>query len=313
MRSTAHRSPFSSPATGPCRLIVGTSGFSYTEWAECGFYPEGTPSGKMLPFYAQRFGGVELNHTWYQMPKAEAIERQCSQAPNTFLFTVKLIRRLTHEIEAHAWRAHAARFRDELAPLLQTRQLAAILIALPFEFDRTKDRRCYLGALLDALSGLPLAIEFSHASWATDRVFTELQQRHVTLVTTDTASRPNGFPALDVVTNPDRFYLRLHGRKIQRAYTRGHASPAADYNYSAGELAACVSGLIEPLAEKARQGFIFFCNYAGAHAPRNAQQLLQLLLRARQATVLPQGATGLRSLEAEASVPAEDRQREGSA
>ena len=57
----------------PCRLRVGTSGYSYAEWVNAGFYPPGTRSDQMLPLYAQTFPITELNFTWYQMPKAAAI------------------------------------------------------------------------------------------------------------------------------------------------------------------------------------------------------------------------------------------------
>ena len=54
-------------------ILVGTSGYSYAEWAEAGFYPPGTKAGEMLPLYARQFGITELNFTWYQLPKAPAI------------------------------------------------------------------------------------------------------------------------------------------------------------------------------------------------------------------------------------------------
>ena len=43
------------PEKSVCRLFVGTSGYSYTEWTDAGFYPPGTKSGKMLPLYARHF------------------------------------------------------------------------------------------------------------------------------------------------------------------------------------------------------------------------------------------------------------------
>lgn len=61
-----------SSKTGDCRLLVGTSGFSYTEWVDAGFYPPGTKTGGMLPLYARCFAITELNYTWYQMPPSFA-------------------------------------------------------------------------------------------------------------------------------------------------------------------------------------------------------------------------------------------------
>ena len=161
----------------PCRLWVGTSGYSYAEWADAGFYPPGTKSGNMLPFYAQNFPITELNFTWYQMPKARTLERMHRQAPADFRFAAKLTRTLTHEIDPGQWRGQAAQYRDGIAPLIQARKLAAILLQFPPSFVRAPQNRRYLAALLDELDGLPLAVEFRHASWATDRVFAELERR----------------------------------------------------------------------------------------------------------------------------------------
>ncbi|MCP4714836.1 MAG: DUF72 domain-containing protein, partial [Deltaproteobacteria bacterium] len=165
--------------------------------------------------YAEHFSATELNYTWYQMPKAEAIERQRQKVPQKFLFAVKLTRTLTHEIDPKLWPNHALSFRDGVAPLMQAGQLAAVLIQLPPKFKRTPPNRKHLAALLDNLSGLPLAVEFRHSSWATDRVFAGLEERKITLVTVDEPDLPGLFPALDVVTNPDMFYVRFHGQNAK--------------------------------------------------------------------------------------------------
>ena len=66
--------PRMSAAATFCQLLVGTCGYSYTEWAEAGFYARGTRPAQMLSLYAEHFPVTELNHTWYQMPRAEAID-----------------------------------------------------------------------------------------------------------------------------------------------------------------------------------------------------------------------------------------------
>ncbi|MEN8808039.1 MAG: DUF72 domain-containing protein, partial [Desulfobacterales bacterium] len=87
----------------PCRLYVGTSGYSYTEWVAAGFYPPGTSPGRMLALYARHFSMTEINATAYQLPRAETLERRRRQVPPTFLFAVRLTRTLTHEIDAQRW------------------------------------------------------------------------------------------------------------------------------------------------------------------------------------------------------------------
>ena len=259
-----------------CQLYVGTSGFSYAEWVDAGFYPSDTKSGQMLQRYARRFLITELNYTWYQMPKAEAIERQCQQVPQEFLFAAKLTRTLTHEIDQQQWRDQAIFYREGIVPLVQTGQLVAVLIQLSPSFLRTTSNRKYLATLLDELHGLPLAIEFRHRSWASDRVFSELKRRQVTLVGVDTPDLPNLFPVLDVVTNPDLFYVRFHGRNV-KGWRSGNMQLQFDYNYSNDELHEWIENRIEPMSGQVRKGVIFFNNHVRAQAPENAQRMATLL------------------------------------
>jgi uncharacterized protein YecE (DUF72 family) len=259
-----------------CALFVGTSGFSYTEWVEAGFYPSGTKSGNMLPLYARQFSITELNYTWYQMPRAEAVERQRRQVSQEFLFAAKLTRTLTHEIDPQTWPDQAANYREGMSPLVQAGQLAAVLIQLPPGFRRTPPNRTYLAALLDNLHDLPLAIEFRHGSWANDHVFAELERRRITLVAVDEPDLPGLFPALDIVTHPDLFYVRFHGRNA-KGWRSGNMQRQFDYNYSDDELHEWIENKIEPMSDRARRGVIFFNNHVRAQAPENARRMVALL------------------------------------
>ena len=259
-----------------CRLFVGTSGYSYTDWIDAQFYPSGTKSGNMLPLYAQHFSITELNYTWYQMPRAEAIERQRRKSPKNFLFTAKLTRSLTHDIDKRHWSEHARSYRDGVAPLVQAGQLVAILIQLPPSFGYTPPNRKYLANLLDALYDLPLAIEFRHVSWANDRVFAELERRRVTLVSVDEPGLKGLFPALDVVTNSDLFYVRFHGRNA-KGWRSGNMQLQFDYSYSDDELNEWIENKIEPMCKQTVRGVLFFNNHVRAQAPANAHQLVTLM------------------------------------
>lgn len=233
-----------------CILYVGTSGYSYTEWVEAGFYPQQTQSVRMLPLYARHFPITELNYTWYQMPRAEAIERQRRLVPARFLFALKLTRSLTHEIDADVWSDQAQAFRAGITPLLQAGQIAAVLIQLPPAFARSSQNRAYLAALLDKLDGLPLAVEFRHRSWATDRVFAELESRKVALVGVDAPHLPDLFPVLDVVTHSDLFYIRFHGRNA-RGWRSGKMHLQFDYDYSDAELSEWIRERILSMCSRA--------------------------------------------------------------
>ena len=258
------------------KILVGTSGYSYTEWVDAGFYPPGTKSAHMLANYAGVFPITELNFTWYQMPKIQVLERMRTQVPPGFRFAAKLTRSLTHEVAPDAWRGEAARYREGISPLLQSRQLVAVLVQLAPFFDRSHTNRRYLAALLDELAGLPLAVEFRHRSWADDRVFAELSRRKVALVTVDAPDLPQLFPALDVVTHPDLFYVRLHGRNVQ-GWRSGNMQKKFDYSYSDEELDG-LSGTISRIAQQARSGVVFFNNHVRGQAVENARRLEQRLV-----------------------------------
>ncbi|HSO67627.1 MAG TPA: DUF72 domain-containing protein [Desulfatirhabdiaceae bacterium] len=255
---------------------MGTSGYSYAEWVTAGFYSPGTQPGKMLGAYAQHFSVTELNFTWYQMPRADSLQRMQQQVSSDFRFTAKLNRSLTHEVDSDQWRSQANQYRDGISPLMQSGQLLAVLIQLPNKFDRSAANRKYLAGLLDELAGLPLAIEFRHESWATDRVFTELENRRITLVCVDTPKISGLFPGVDVVTNPDLFYVRFHGRNV-RGWRSGNMQHQFDYDYSTDELQDWVDNRLNSLISQAGNGVMFFNNHVRAQAPRNAVSLIQLL------------------------------------
>src|SRR5215475_14589775 len=76
-------------------FYVGTSGYSYKEWKGT-FYPEDLPDKAMLRFYGERFRSVEINNTFYRMPKASVLEGWMAEVPPGFKFVLKASQRITH-------------------------------------------------------------------------------------------------------------------------------------------------------------------------------------------------------------------------
>src|SRR5688572_22388162 len=76
------------------RVLTGTSGFSYKEWKGI-FYPADLTDKKMLAFYSSRLATVEVNNTFYRMPKSALLEKWRDDTPNTFRFALKASRRIT--------------------------------------------------------------------------------------------------------------------------------------------------------------------------------------------------------------------------
>ncbi len=260
-----------------CELFIGTSGYSYPEWIDAGFYPKKTPSGRMLDLYSRAFSVVELNYTWYQMARAEIMERMLERVEKRifFYFTAKLTRTMTHEISDN-WLEHARSYIQGITPLLTSGRLLAVLIQFPTSFHRTRENRQYLARLLDSLHKLPLAVEFRHRSWAVDAVFAGLRERRVSLVTVDAPALANLFPTLDVVTSPDLFYVRLHGRN-RDGWFSGHMQKQFDYTYSEQELRDWTEQKIPAMAEQCRRGVLFFNNHVAGQAVNNARSMTRLV------------------------------------
>src|ERR1041384_8341512 len=76
-------------------FYVGTSGYSYKEWKGT-FYPEDLPEKQMLRFYGQRFSSVEINNTFYRMPRESVLEGWATDVPDSFRFVLKAPQRITH-------------------------------------------------------------------------------------------------------------------------------------------------------------------------------------------------------------------------
>ena len=100
--------------------------------------------------------------------------------------------------------------------------------------------------------------------------------RRVCLVAVDAPSLPGLFPRLDVVTHPEFFYVRFHGRN-DRGWRSGNKQKQFDYDYTDAELREWAEGPIRRMAEQAAAGFVFFNNHVRGQAPRNAVQFVRLL------------------------------------
>jgi len=76
-------------------ILAGASGYSFKEW--CGtFYPEKMKAEEMLPFYSARLPTVEINNTFYRMPRTEMLQNWAAITPAEFRFAIKSPRRITH-------------------------------------------------------------------------------------------------------------------------------------------------------------------------------------------------------------------------
>ena len=196
------------------RVWAGTSGYSYKEWKGV-FYPEDLPAAGMLEYYASRLPAVEINHSFYRMPRASVLEGWAASVPDGFRFVLKAPRRITH----------FKRLRDveeETEYLVRTAaslgdRAGVILYQLPPNFKEDLER---LDRFLDHLPNPGRsAFEFRHPSWFGEELYSLLRRRRAALciAETDEAVEP------PLVSTAGWGYLRLRKSEYGPAELKGWA------------------------------------------------------------------------------------------
>ena len=144
---------------------IGCSGWNYAEWRGL-VYPEGLPQRRWLEHYATLFDTVEVNATFYRLPKRETVEHWLEVAPEGFEFAIKASRYLTHIKRLREMPKYLPRLLERLEPLLGTPKMGPMLWQLPESFQRDDER---LAAALPAFGPCRNAIEFRHRAGSASR------------------------------------------------------------------------------------------------------------------------------------------------
>jgi uncharacterized protein YecE (DUF72 family) len=240
----------------PRRVWVGCSGWNYRDWREV-VYPKGLPTSRWLEHYATLFDTVEVNSTFYRLPKRESVARWVEQTPGDFVFSVKASRYLTHIRRLTDLGGGVERFYARIEPLARTPKMGPVLWQLPASFHRDDER------LRNALAELPdgrHAFEFRHESWFTPEVYDLLRARGAALVIGDHPERR--FQAHELTA--DWTFIRFH-----------YGSRGRNGNYSERELEKWAER-IEGLRDRA-DVYAYFNNDWEGFAVRNALRLKELL------------------------------------
>jgi uncharacterized protein YecE (DUF72 family) len=192
-------------------IFIGTSGWQYADWRGR-FYPQGTSQREWLSYFAERLPTVEINNSFYMLPKASSFESWRNRTPADFRFAVKANRYITHLKRLKEPEEPVARFMERARLLGE--KLGPVLYQLPPTFPADLQR---LEGLLDVIPGdVPAAFEFRHASWDTDDVRGLLDARGCAWVLAD---RPGWRVPLHVTGGWS--FVRFHqGRRIHPGYTR---------------------------------------------------------------------------------------------
>jgi uncharacterized protein YecE (DUF72 family) len=234
---------------------IGCSGWNYAHWRNGVFYPPRCPARLWLDYYARHFDTVEVNATFYRLPRESSVAAWVAGTPPGFVFAVKASRYLTHVKRLTDLGSGIDRFLERIRPLVDSPKLGPVLWQLPGNFRRDDQR---LAAALDALPPGRHCFEFRHESWFADPVYELLRAHGVALVVGDDPRRP--FQTLE--RTADWMYVRFHGAEGTGSY------PERDLRRWAERVEAW-----------RREGDVlaYFNNDWGGYAIRNGLRLKELL------------------------------------
>lgn len=236
-------------------IYLGTSGWNYKHWRQT-FYPQGLPQSRWLEFYAERFQTVELNNSFYRLPKPEQFASWRERSPDDFVFTVKMSRFLTHIKRLREPQEPVERFLGAVGPLKE--KLGPVLMQFPPTMP------VELTALEETLALFPdevkVVCEFRHDTWFTEECRSLLEKFGVAWCLADRLSKP----ITPVRKTTDWAFLRFH---------EGRGSPHPCYGRSA------LQSWVDRLAEGWGTGaeiWVYFNNDPRACALRDARTFARL-------------------------------------
>lgn len=240
---------------GRCEIRIGTSGWHYDHWRGR-FYPEDLPKRRWFEHYSRHFDTVEVNNTFYRLPKTTTVESWRAKAPAGFVYVVKANRYITHIKRLKDTAAEVKRFFDVIELFGDT--LGPVLYQLPPSMHKNLE---LLNGFIKLLPKEPRAVfEFRHPSWYEQDTFDLLNTRGVAFCVHDMAGKESP----RVVTG-DVVYVRFHGPSGRYAgnYTDAMLGEWADW--------------LKDQARSARAIYAYFNNDIDGHAIGNAGTLREAM------------------------------------
>jgi uncharacterized protein YecE (DUF72 family) len=234
-------------------MRIGTSGWNYPHWNEI-FYPVARPKSRWLEFYAECFDTVELNATFYGLPKPKTFENWKQRTPDHFLWAIKANKYITHTKRLKEPKEPLERLYAAACALGE--KLGPILFQLPPSLPFNQEEFESFCQSVD--SSQRHVLEVRHRSWIDDELFCLLERYNMAFCIADSAGR---YPLHETVT-ADFIYIRLHGSK------KLYAS-----DYSEEELQTWA----QKIKDWGKDTYIYFDNDFEGYAVKNARRLKEIL------------------------------------
>src|SRR4051794_12028893 len=253
----ARAAPIFGKGARMAEVRIGTSGWHYKHWLG-NFYPERTPAAKMLEHYYSRFDTVEINNSFYMLPKVATLQGWRDATPPSFCFAVKASRFITHNKKLK----DPENALDNLIPRVARlgTKLGPLLFQLPPRWRVNAERLEYFLQVLPR--ELRYTFEFRDTSWITSDIARLLQKSNAAFCIYELA----GYRSPLCIT-ADFAYVRLHGPtagKYQGSYSK--------------ECLRDWARQIESWAKQLKAIYVYFDNDQNGYAASNALTLKRMVL-----------------------------------
>lgn len=253
-------------------LVVGTSGWSYKDWVGP-FYPEGADPRNFLREYVKHFSAVEIDSTFYGIPKQGIVDSWGNNVPEGFIFAPKFPKVITHDkrllgcdAELELFLGNMKRLGPKLGPLI-----------LQFDYTFQFDQLHLLASFLNKIPAeFRLAVEIRHKSWLNKEFYTLLKQFKVALTLVDLYYMPR----LNVIT-ADFTYIRLLGNRKEIPDDFSHVRIDRERN-----LDYWAETVLKTL-QKGVSVYVFVNNRFQGHAPASVRSFMEALQRQKDAGNTP--------------------------
>lgn len=235
-------------------IFIGTSGWSYKGWEKT-FYPSKVPVREHFKYYATQFPTVEVNLTFYRLPKPAMVQGWINKAPSGFVYAVKGSRFITHMKKLTGLDGAVDRYFERIEPMRHL--VGAVLWQLP---PMLRNDPVRLESFLKVLpAGYRYAVEFRHGSWLNRDTYDILTEHRAAFVSVSSLAMP-----VDLTVTTDLVYIRFHGLQGGAAhdYTEEELEPWARH--------------IRRQSRLGRTVFAYFNNDWNVRAPANARLLMAM-------------------------------------
>ena len=265
------------------QVYIGIAGWSYPDWKGIVY----TSSKVDQLEYISRFVDcLEINSTFYRPPFEKTTKSWLEKTSKRrdFFFTAKLHRSFTHEgkIDAEIVRY----FHKGFEPFLEAGKLKHLLIQFRYDFDDTNHNRRHLTEIVRSFSdAFSLVVEVRHRSWQMPDALDFLGQLGVSVCNLDYPTTWNSFD-MQQCTVGRNGYFRMHGRNVEKWFSKAGRDETYDYYYNEDELAQIKQRVSE--LSKAFETLTVIANnhYRGAELA-NALELKALISGQKQ--YVPEG------------------------